>query len=367
MDIHQFDVYVSYTLNNKHKIDSFIDILKNKYKYSIVNDQNLDCYDERFIKKLICCSKLVLCVIDENYFKDKKCFIECQTALNVGLPMILVFTQKITLKSAIPNDKNLYARLLSIKTINLFQDSKLFDVNGANYIKLIEQIENYLSDTSQSGHNFENGIYRGSILNGKMHGIGTLKFNCGSFYAGQFKNNKFHGHGVFIYKNGDLYDGLFILNCKHGIGTFYYSNGERYTGEFYRDSIEGHGVYYFKTGDRYDGQWRDSKKEGKGVYYYKNGDRFEGIFKNNLKHGKGTYYFVNGEKYIGEWLFDKKNDKGIFMYNSYPESKSPDLSVSSNSPRLGRVTLNYKNNHVFAGTWNSDTFKLQTKNNRQKV
>ena len=39
--------------------------------------------------------------------------------------------------------------------------------------------------------------YEGVWLNGKPHGLGTVKLTCGSVYKGSFQKGHFHGYGKF--------------------------------------------------------------------------------------------------------------------------------------------------------------------------
>lgn len=57
----------------------------------------------------------------------------------------------------------------------------------------------------------KNGLYKGTILNGKRNGKGVYKWNEGKYegdsYEGQFKNDKKCGEGIYYYKSGNTYKG----------------------------------------------------------------------------------------------------------------------------------------------------------------
>ena len=80
-------------------------------------------------------------------------------------------------------------------------------------------------------------IYRGDLINYKLHGSGILSFKTGSRYVGEFRNNRRHGEGVITLASGKTFQGLFVKGKWDGevIVTFpdgktekrYYEHGER--------------------------------------------------------------------------------------------------------------------------------------------
>ena len=65
--------------------------------------------------------------------------------------------------------------------------------------------------------------YTGFFVDGKKHGLGTMKYKNGEVYQGTWANDKRHGRGEMKYR-------LF-----HGFG--------KYTGEWFEGERTGHGTY----------------------------------------------------------------------------------------------------------------------------
>lgn len=114
---------------------------------------------------------------------------------------------------------------------------------------------------------FDNGLYKGEIVNGEMHGQGQFIFNTGTKYEGSFKRNSMEGRGKLTYINGKVYEGTFKNNALEGPGACKWVNGDFYAGEF-----------------------KEGKMHGRGCYIWKNGNRFEGIFENNRRTEQGILY-----------------------------------------------------------------------------
>ncbi|MGL1893819.1 MAG: hypothetical protein OCD02_19435 [Spirochaetaceae bacterium] len=114
---------------------------------------------------------------------------------------------------------------------------------------------------------FDNGIYKGEVVDDDMHGTGDFIFNTGTRYKGSFKNNIMEGKGKLTYINGKVYEGTFVNNVLEGPGACKWENGDFYVGEF-----------------------QGGKMHGRGCYIWENGNRFEGIFENNRRSEQGILY-----------------------------------------------------------------------------
>ena len=121
----------------------------------------------------------------------------------------------------------------------------------------------------------ENLHYKGELLNGSMHGEGTLTTDD-YVYVGDFKDRQFNGQGKITYSNGTVYEGEFKNNFYHGFGRLSYENGAKYEGEFQEGNYEGQGLYTIGSA------W------------------YEGIYENNKLNGQGEYLDSEGNHYIGE-------------------------------------------------------------------
>ncbi|KAL8720643.1 MAG: hypothetical protein Q9225_002513, partial [Loekoesia sp. 1 TL-2023] len=86
-------------------------------------------------------------------------------------------------------------------------------------------------------------------------------------------NGFVHGQGTMIYTNGDAYVGNWVANQKSGHGTMAYASGDTYTGEWAQNEREGHGkMVYGKTNNVYEGGWKKGRRHGKGVMTYEVAD-----------------------------------------------------------------------------------------------
>ena len=75
---------------------------------------------------------------------------------------------------------------------------------------------------------FENGVYEGSIVNGKRHGNGTYTWDDGNQYSGSWSEDQKAGEGVFQWVTGDRYEGEYLNDLRNGKGIKYYANGDQY-------------------------------------------------------------------------------------------------------------------------------------------
>jgi uncharacterized protein (TIGR02145 family) len=129
---------------------------------------------------------------------------------------------------------------------------------------------------------YDNGIYKGQVLNGLPNGKGRFTFSTGEIYEGDFVNDIQQGKGKYLFRNGDIY-----------------------SGEFFNDEISGKGVYISENGAVYDGEWKGSKYNGKGVLKYAGGEVYEGEFVNGARNGIGKYTDLIGNISEGIWLNGK--------------------------------------------------------------
>ena len=182
--------------------------------------------------------------------------------------------------------------------------------------------------------NFSDGaVYEGDIMDGKMHGYGTYKYNE-NVYTGEFVNNKMHGEGTYKH-NGNVYTGGFLNSQMHGEGTYKHKNGNVYTGEFVNGEIkEGiaeyssgnvfigtfinaemdYGTLTFKNNNIYIGKFFNDKLNGEGKLIYSSGGIYTGNFVNNKRHGPGQFQFSDNIKYIGTYVDGKLQGPGTIIY-----------------------------------------------------
>lgn len=78
----------------------------------------------------------------------------------------------------------------------------------------------------------EPGRYTGSVdAEGRRHGHGEMRYECGDVYVGQFAQDVPSGLGTKTFANGDVYCGQYKDGQEHGHGRFsYVSSGHEYEG-----------------------------------------------------------------------------------------------------------------------------------------
>lgn len=90
--------------------------------------------------------------------------------------------------------------------------------------------------------NPDGSVYTGPMKNGKMHGLGTLKYSNGAVYTGMLKDGKLNGQGIITFPNGDKYDGEWKNNLMDGYGTYNWANGSWYQGRYKNGKFNGEGT-----------------------------------------------------------------------------------------------------------------------------
>ena len=61
--------------------------------------------------------------------------------------------------------------------------------------------------------------YRGGLVAGLRHGLGTALHLDGSRYTGEWAHGNMHGWGLMEYPGGMSYEGPFVDNARHGLGA----------------------------------------------------------------------------------------------------------------------------------------------------
>ncbi|EAR95959.2 tyrosine kinase domain protein (macronuclear) [Tetrahymena thermophila SB210] len=112
---------------------------------------------------------------------------------------------------------------------------------------------------------YDNGIYEGSIQNGKKQGIGKFMFANGNVYVGNWFENQQNGQGRFMFDglDSDIYNGEFKKGKFEGFGHYYYNkSGKQYIGFFSNDKWNGQGKFISANGEIIkSGIWKDDKLE----------------------------------------------------------------------------------------------------------
>lgn len=234
--------------------------------------------------------------------------------------------------------------------------------------------------------------YVGNVLDGKLHGKGTLTYICDNkyhefykyqSYEGDWVEGKKHGYGTFIWKNGDKYVGYWSNDKANGQGTMKWANGDKYVGEWKNDIphkgtityapddisgrvsyegdgniMHGHGSMAWKnfsiTGDWAFGLIKkgvpvlhhEYQVDSQDTLNYANGNRYIGKTKNGNCNGLGILYYADGGFYIGSWKDNQKDGAGVY----YSKDELAEGFWENDTLKTGRRTI-YEEEHIKLATW----------------
>ena len=188
--------------------------------------------------------------------------------------------------------------------------------------------------TPPDGRLPDGGRYRGTLVDGVLHGQGRIDYANGSFYEGDFQDGLYDGEGNWRGAGGERYVGAFRQGQFHGQGELTYHDGSRYRGEFADGRLHGQGVltladgryrgafqndrYHglgsleWADGSHYQGQFRDGEMSGQGVLTDAAGNRYSGRFERGLLQGQGQLQGADGESYLGEFVDERFHGHGLF-------------------------------------------------------
>ena len=120
------------------------------------------------------------------------------------------------------------------------------------------QQQNFISPVVKTKF-YDDGIYKGEMVNEIRHGNGKFYDNKGYFYNGQWKNDKKNGKGKYESKSGWSYKGDWKDDKMTGFGEFEFADGSYYKGFFLNGELNGEGIYISKDGNVTEGIWEKGK------------------------------------------------------------------------------------------------------------
>ena len=146
-------------------------------------------------------------------------------------------------------------------------------------------------------------LYVGESKGGIPDGEGLMRFSEDDpegrkSYKGSWLNGKCHGKGTMAYTGG-VYIGNFNAGTRSGFGIFSYPDGSRYEGNWVNDKMDGNGRFYYAKDDLdsrhfLNGYWKNGIITGEGRLFYKNGNYKVGIFVNGRMDGEWKCYDLYG-------------------------------------------------------------------------
>jgi len=116
--------------------------------------------------------------------------------------------------------------------------------NGARSSSGSVTNSSFKSHVDESYFGGERGFYTGQVdVQGRRHGRGLMRYECGDEYEGEWVRDYCEGRGVKHFENGDVYEGEWKASRFHGSGKCSYpSRGLVYEGGFADGRYAGHGV-----------------------------------------------------------------------------------------------------------------------------
>lgn len=160
------------------------------------------------------------------------------------------------------------------------------------------------------------GRYVGEFRLDEMHGLGSRYYADGLHFRGGFANNSINGNGCMVFNNPlddkEKYVGEMVNGILHGNGTLTFRKNSKYqnfVGEF-KAGLFHKGTLLFRDKSTYDGSFQKGLFEGSGTRTWANGSYFEGQFKDGFKV-EGKYHdSFNNSTYVGSFLRGKKHGSG---------------------------------------------------------
>ncbi|XP_071148422.1 alsin-like isoform X3 [Mytilus edulis] len=175
---------------------------------------------------------------------------------------------------------------------------------------------------------YKDATYVGYWMNGKIHGLGEMKWSDGRRYNGNFKDGHLHGHGKLTIKQDDgserSQEGYWKEGQLHGMGKVKYSNGDVYDGHFKEGQRHGHGLYHYggpspRSTSIYIGEWAEDNRQGYGVLEdIMKGEKYMGMWNEDKKHGKSIVVTLDGMYFEGN--FDRDSLMGFGLMLTYDNS-----------------------------------------------
>lgn len=296
-------------------------------------------------------------------FQLETLWVEAPTGGKLENMIVLTFQEdKLILTAASSGDRAEWLMALNAAVNKVLSSQKSVVRRGSTEHLTPPEIRHAPCTFTKHGM-YKDATYTGYWMNGKVHGLGQMRWNDGRKYIGNFKNGFQHGHGKLLIKQDDgserSQEGYWKDGHLHGICKVKYSNGDVYDGNFREGQRHGHGVYYYggqssRSTSVYIGEWVEDKKQGYGVMDdIMKGEKYMGLWYDDMKHGKGIVVTLDGMYFEGN--FDKDNLMGFGLMitydNSCYEGEFHGITQLQGKGKLIMPTGDYIEG-IFSGSWN---------------
>ena len=188
------------------------------------------------------------------------------------------------------------AKLERISDVTTATDIDALDKNCRELIRKLLTVRQEL----EIGDN----VYVGECANGVPNGQGVMRFSINDpkgrkVYRGSWLNGKCQGKGTMTYIDG-VYVGNFYAGEKNGFGVYHYPDGSRYEGNWSNDKMHGNGRFFYSNEDSdkrnfVNGHWENGVMTGEGCLFYKDGSYMKGMYLNDRMEDEWRCYDVDGQ------------------------------------------------------------------------
>ncbi|ULG91669.1 hypothetical protein FH584_13560 [Leptospira interrogans] len=128
--------------------------------------------------------------------------------------------------------------------------------------------------------------FGGVFVNGKLEGVGEIKFKNDGKFSGVYKNPSYRGKSKFIDSDGKV-----VYGTKFTGGSCGDYGCETWTKFIFDSNVKC--VFL--------GTFQNGQKTGKGSYTCDNHERFEGTYSNDLANGMGKLTYSDGTIWEGKF------------------------------------------------------------------
>ena len=145
--------------------------------------------------------------------------------------LLNLFSSQLNLQQRQNNNNNENSSLGEsiISHISIVSNNNHSIISDSHILSDISNSASYINgDAAPPGVNnfstkeYENGVFKGTIINNKREGKGFMRYNNGDTYDGEYKNDKKDGKGIYISIEGYKYEGEFKDGLRQGNGDIVY-------------------------------------------------------------------------------------------------------------------------------------------------
>mmetsp|Transcript_93178 Transcript_93178/g.266303 ORF Transcript_93178/g.266303 Transcript_93178/m.266303 type:complete len:811 (-) Transcript_93178:1173-3605(-) len=126
-------------------------------------------------------------------------------------------------------------------------------------------------------------------------------------------------HGLYQFPDGSAYEGSVIDGRITGMGVYENAMGEKWKGSFRNGLLHGQGTHTDVLGNTWTGTWKDGMLFGDGEYTGANKERYKGTYIDNEFHGWGFQRYRNGNQSKGFYLRNDRNGHGTVIHGHVRE------------------------------------------------